>query len=105
MNTDKLMKEIRDINLNYLILAQYMIHEDMDMAIYRLGISQEIATIINNLSSAQLIKLASSTSMISSFRFDDVMILEMLTHDKKSLPMSHAHSAILLANQPVRNIC
>ncbi len=82
-----------------------MIHEDMDMAIYRLGISQEIATIINNLSSAQLIKLASSTSMISSFRFDDVMILEMLTHDKKSLPMSHAHSAILLANQPVRNIC
>jgi hypothetical protein len=43
--------------------------------------------------------------MISSFRFDDVMILEMLTHDKKSLPMSHAHSAILLANQPVRNIC
>jgi flagellar transcriptional activator FlhD len=105
MNTDKLMKEIRDINLNYLILAQYMIREDMDMAIYRLGISQEIATIINNLSSAQLIKLASSTSMISSFRFDDVMILEMLTHDKKSLPMSHAHSAILLANQPVRNIC
>jgi len=105
MNTDKLMKEIRDINLNYLILAQYMIREDMDMAIYRLGISQEIATIINNLSSAQLIKLASSTSMISSFRFDDVMILEMLTHDKKSLPMSHAHSAILLANQPVRDIC
>jgi len=105
MNTDDLMREIRDINLNYLILAQYMIREDMDMAIYRLGVSQEIATTINNLSSAQLMKLASSTSMIASFRFDDVMILEMLTHDKKSLPMSHAHSAILLANQPVREIC
>ncbi len=105
MNTDDLMREIRDINLNYLILAQFMIREDMDMAIYRLGVSQEIATTINNLSSAQLMKLASSTSMIASFRFDDVMILEMLTHDKKSLPMSHAHSAILLANQPVREIC
>lgn len=105
MNTDDLMREIRDINLNYLILAQFMIREDMDMAIYRLGVSQEIATTINNLSSAQLMKLASSTSMIASFRFDDVMILEMLTHDKKSLPMSHAHSAILLANQPVREFC
>ena len=99
------MREIRDINLNYLILAQFMIREDMDMAIYRLGVSQEIATTINNLSSAQLMKLASSASMIASFRFDDVMILEMLTHDKKSLPMSHAHSAILLANQPVREFC
>lgn len=105
MNTDDLMREIRDINLNYLILAQFMIREDMDMAIYRLGVSQEIATTMNNLSSAQLMKLASSTSMIASFRFDDVMILEMLTHDKKSLPMSHAHSAILLANQPVREFC
>lgn len=105
MNTDNLMREIRDINLNYLILAQFMIREDMDMAIYRLGVSQEIATTINNLSSAQLMKLASSASMIASFRFDDVMILEMLTHDKKSLPMSHAHSAILLANQPVREFC
>ena len=105
MGADNLMREIRDINLNDLILAQHMIREDMDMAIYRLGISQEIAVTINNLSSAQLMKLASSTSMITSFRFDDVMILEMLTNDKKSVPMSHAHSAILLANQPVRDIC
>jgi len=102
MNENKMVQEIRDINLNYLMLAQHIIREDMDMAIYRLGISQEIATIINKLSAVQLMKLATSPSMITSFRFDDVMILEMLTHDKKSLFMSHAHSAILLANQSVR---
>ena len=105
MNTDNLIREIRDINLNYLMLAQHIIREDMDMATYRLGISQEIAVLIDKLSTAKLMKLATSPSMITSFRFDDVMVLEMLTHDKKSLSMSHAHSAILLANQSVREIC
>ena len=104
MNTDNLIREIRDINLNYLMLAQQIIREDIDMAIYRLGVSLEIANIINNLSTAQLMKLATTPTMIASFRFDDVMMLEMLTHDKKSLSMSHAHSTILLANQPVREI-
>ncbi len=105
MSTDNLIQEIRDINLNYLMLAQHIIREDMDMAIYRLGISQEIASIIQNLSTAQLMKLATTPAMITSFRYDDVMILEMLTHEKKSTPMMHAHSTILLANQPVREIC
>ena len=56
---DPVVTEIRDANLNYLMLAQQMIRSDKASAIYRLGISQSIADILDSLSNAQLIKLAS----------------------------------------------
>lgn len=57
---DDLMAEIRDANLNYLMLAQQMIRADKACAIYRLGISLEIANLLENLSNAQILKLASA---------------------------------------------
>jgi flagellar transcriptional activator FlhD len=105
MSTHELMQEVRDINLNYLMLAQHMIREDKDMAIYRLGISQEIAELLESLSMAQIMKLAGGPSMLTRFRFDDAVILGMLTHDSKTASMCHPHSAILLSNQPVEAIC
>jgi flagellar transcriptional activator FlhD len=105
MRTNELMNEIHDINLNYLLLSQNLIREDKDMAIVRLGISQEIAEMIENLSTAQLMKLAGGSTLITRFRFDDVVILGMLTHDKKPEAMAHSHSAILMAKQEVKAIC
>lgn len=105
MNTNELMQEIRDINLNYLLLAQHMIRGDKEMAIYRLGISQEIAELLQSLSTAQLMKLASTPSMLTRFRFDDAVILGMLTHDNKPTTLANSHSAILLAGQAVEAIC
>ena len=99
------MNEIHDINLNYLLLAKHLIHEDKDMAIYRLGISQEIAELIENLSTAQLMKLAGSPTLITRFRFDDALILGMLTHNKKPESLAHSHVAILSAKQEVKAIC
>jgi flagellar transcriptional activator FlhD len=105
MSGQELMQEIRDINLNYLMLAQHMIREDKDMAIYRLGISQEIAELLESLSMAQIMKLAGGSSMLTRFRFDDAVMLGMLTHENKANSMSQSHSAILLANQAVEAIC
>ena len=104
MDHCNLMDEVRDINLSYLMLAQRMVREDQAMAVYRLGISQEIAQLIDRLSTAQLLKLASSPMMLTRFRFDDGAILGMITHDSKERQLAHAHSAILLAGQPVEEI-
>jgi len=49
MNTNDMMAEIRDANLGYLMLAQQMIRSDKAAAIFRLGISQEIANLIEGL--------------------------------------------------------
>lgn len=104
MNTNDMMAEIRDANLNYLMLARQMIRADKACAIYRLGISAEIASLLESLSNAQLLKLSSSNLMLARFRFDDIAILGMLTSHSKERGLSQAHAAILMAGQPVEEI-
>jgi flagellar transcriptional activator FlhD len=101
---EQVTSEIRDANLNYLMLAQQMIRTDKPAAIYRLGVSQAIADMLDSLSNSQLIKLASSSVMLTRFRFDDAQILGMLTQHNKGYAQSLAHSAILMAGQPVQAI-
>ena len=43
MNEFEMMAEIKDANLNYLMLAQQLIRSDKATAIFRLGISKDIA--------------------------------------------------------------
>ena len=105
MSVNNMMQEIRDINLSYLMLAQHFIRTDKDEAVFRLGISLEIADLLGDLSIAQVMKLAGGPTMLTRFRFDDVAILGMLTHDSKVQSMDHLHASILLARQPVETIC
>lgn len=101
MNKEKLFDEIRDANLNYLLLAQALIREDQDAAVYRLGISEELAELLSALSPAQLIKIASSTTLLCRLRYDDRLILDMLVSHTKDKPMARTHAAILGASRPV----
>jgi flagellar transcriptional activator FlhD len=104
MISEELHQEIRDTNLSYLMLAQQMIREDKPAAICRLGVSQEIADLIGGLSNAQILKLASGSTLLTRLRFDDAAILSMLTHDAKEKSLSKAHTAILMASQALEDI-
>ncbi len=99
MNENDIMSEIRDANLNYLMLAQQMIRTDKPTAIFRLGISKDIADLLENLSNLQLLKLSATNMMLARFRFDDSGILGMLTNYTKERAQAHAHTAILMAGQ------
>lgn len=99
-----MMAEIRDANLSYLMLAQQMIRSDKATAIFRLGISDEIADMILGLSNAQILKLAGTNMMLTRFRFDDGSILGMLTNYNKDKNLAQSHAAILMACQPVEQI-
>ncbi len=101
MNTMQLQEGIRDINLTYLMLAQQMIKEDKPAAIYRLGISQDLVDMLAELSPAQVIKMATSNMLLCRFRFDENLLLNMVTDYNKDRLMSHAHAAILMSTQPV----
>ncbi len=105
MNLSEMTAEIRDANLSYLMLAQQMINADKAEAIFRLGISRDIADLIERLSNAQLLRLASTNMMLARFRFDDGAILDMLTQHGKDVPLVHSHAAILMAGQPVEDFC
>lgn len=104
MNTNAMMAEIRDANLGYLMLAQQMIRADKATAIFRLGISSEIADLIDGLNNAQILKLSGTNMMLARFRFDDGAVLGMLTNYNKDRLLSQSHAAILMAGQAVEEI-
>jgi flagellar transcriptional activator FlhD len=98
MTTPDLMSSIRDTNLAYLILAQQMVRQDRAMAIYRLGISVELADLIDTLSPAQIVRLASSNLMLVRLRFDET-IAGLLSNLSKDRSLIQAHASILFATQ------
>lgn len=104
MDTSDMMAEIRDANISYLMLAQQMIRSDKATAIFRLGISDDIAELIQGLSNAQILKLAGTNMMLTRFRFDDGAIFGMLTNYNKDKALAQSHAAILMACQPVEQI-
>jgi flagellar transcriptional activator FlhD len=104
MTANDMMAEIRDANLSYLMLAQQMIRADKVTAIFRLGISADIAELIEGMSNSQILKLAGGNMMLARFRFDDTAILSMLTNYNKDRSLAQSHAAILMAGQPVEEI-
>ncbi len=101
---ESLLGDIREVNLSYLLLAQRMLRDDYASAIFRLGFSNEVADILMRLSPAQLVKLASSSSLLCRFRFDDYSLLSALTHDVLGGALQQAHATILLSKQPVEQM-
>ena len=99
MSENEMMSEIKDANLNYLMLAQQMIRADKATAIFRLGISTDIADLLEGLSNLQILKLSSSNMMLARFRFEDGAILNMLTDYTKDRALANSHTAILLSGQ------
>ncbi|HEX7634182.1 MAG TPA: flagellar transcriptional regulator FlhD [Noviherbaspirillum sp.] len=99
MSTNNYLAEIRDVNLSYLMIAQQMIRQDRAEAIFRLGISGEIADLIASLSNGQVLKMASCNMMLSRFRFNDTAILSTLLNDKAAAAVTPVHASILMASQ------
>ncbi|MES2362338.1 MAG: flagellar transcriptional regulator FlhD [Pseudomonadota bacterium] len=93
--------EIGDLNLAYLLLAQRLVREDLATAMFRLGLSRELADLLGNLSLSQIVKLAASSLLLCRFRFDDHPVLSALTSDGKNLALQQAHAAILLSGQQI----
>ncbi|EAY67398.1 transcriptional activator FlhD [Burkholderia dolosa AU0158] len=102
--TSEMLSEIKEVNLSYLLLAQRLLREDKAMGMFRMGISQELADVLANLTLAQTVKLAASNQILCRFRFDDHALLSSLADKGRSDVVTHAHSAILMAGQPVESV-
>lgn len=104
MNGAQLMNEIQETNLAYLLLAQQMIQADRAAAMFRLGISEELADILVHLSSGQMLKMATSNMLLCRFRFDDRLIMNMVTDYSKNKLMAASHAAVLMSGQPAAGL-
>lgn len=102
MNTDHILTEIREANLSYLMLAQSLIRADMEQALFRLGVSEETAKLIGMLTPAQMMKIASGSTLLCRFRMDDDLVWGLLTNHGKSAAndaTSRLHASILMAGR------
>lgn len=96
--------DIKEVNLAYLMLAQSLIRADREAALLRLGISEEIADILDRLTPGQVLKMASVDMLLCSFRFDDSLLLNLLSNHDRTRGISSVHAAILAAAQPVETV-
>ncbi len=102
MNADQMLAEIREANLSYLMLAQSLIRSDREQALYRLGVSEETATLIATLSPAQLMKISSGNTLLCAFRMNDDLVWGLLTSHGKTAAnesVSRLHASILMAGR------
>jgi flagellar transcriptional activator FlhD len=101
VKNNEILTEIRDANLNYLMLARQMIREDRASAIFRLGLPGGLIDVLDSLSSAQVIRLASSNMMLARLRFEDEAIIQILASQGRDISLATTHAALLMAVQPV----
>ncbi len=96
-----MLMEIREANLSYLMLAQSLIRADREQALFRLGISEESADLVSSLSPAQIMRIASSNTLLCRMRIDDDMVWTLLTNHGKagSDSVSRLHANILMAGR------
>ena len=102
MNADQILAEIREANLSYLMLAQSLIRADKDQALFRLGIAEDTAALINALTPAQMMKIAGGNTLLCRFRMDDDIVWNLLTSHGKGAAnesVSRLHASILMAGR------
>lgn len=103
MTQDQILAEIREANLTYLMLAQNLIRSDRAEALFRLGMSEESADVIADLSPAQILKIASGNMLLCRFRVDDDIVWNLLTNHTAGKvnndATSRLHASILMAGR------
>lgn len=99
MSVADTIEEVREANLSYLMLAQQMLREDREAAMFRLGISEDLAATLESLTTSQVLKMATSNMLLFRFRFEDHLILGMLNGYTKDKTMTASHAAILMSGE------
>ena len=104
MKNPNLQQEIRELNLAFLMLSQQMLKDDRESALFRLGIGAEVAELIESLTPAQLVRMASSQMVLARFRFEDTLLTGLLAGNGRDATTSSLHAAILATSRPVETL-
>ncbi len=103
MTNEQILSAIREANLTYLMLAQNLIRQDKAEALFRLGMSEESATMIAALSPAQIFKIASGNMLLCRFRMDDEIVWNLLSNHTAAKvdndSTTRLHASILMAGR------
>ncbi|MCQ8895879.1 flagellar transcriptional regulator FlhD [Limnobacter humi] len=101
MRANEILEQIREANLSYLLLAKQMINDDKAEAVIRLGIDEQTAELLSDLTTAQVLKMAASDLPMCSLRFTDPQVWKLASDHGKDRNISGMHAAILMAGRSV----
>jgi flagellar transcriptional activator FlhD len=104
MRTARMSEEIRELNLSYLMLAQRLLAEDRASAMFQLGLGVDAADVIADLSPAQVLRMAGSGMVLCQARFNDELLLNLLSSHERDAGISSIHAAIVASSRPVENL-
>lgn len=79
---NNLLEDIREANMIYLMLAQRLLQANKPEAFLRLGITEDVANIIQDLSATNLIKVSSNNCLLCYIRPDKPTFQALLKGDK-----------------------
>ena len=85
--------------MTYLLLAKQLLSDDRAAAVFRLGISEDIADYIQSLPSRKLVQIARSSQLICALRFSEVKDLEVTLASKREHIETPSHQALFLASK------
>lgn len=94
--TNEASKEIADLNLAYMLLAQKLLRQDRVAAMLRLGINTELADLLIGMSLTQTVKLATSNFVLCAFRLEDIPVGQVMQGTRQAA-LTQAHMSIVLA--------
>uniref|UniRef100_A0A1A9Z1A0 Flagellar transcriptional regulator FlhD n=1 Tax=Glossina pallidipes TaxID=7398 RepID=A0A1A9Z1A0_GLOPL len=103
MINDNILKNIHEINLSYLLLAQEIIKQDRKIASFRLGVCEETLDKISELSLSELIKLGATNQLICLLRLDDKKVINCLTRESRVDELQQVHTGIMLSTQLLKS--
>jgi flagellar transcriptional activator FlhD len=97
MHNESLLEDIQEVNLSYLLLAQRMLKEDRDTAMFRLKIDERMADLMASLSVKQLSQMARSSQLLCRLAYVDPDQFLKLSGNPRELGMAQTHAALLMA--------
>lgn len=87
----KLAEEIESLNLNALLLAQSLLRARREEALFKFGIDEKTAVLVESLSVRQIQKIAKVPYFLFPMRFDHRVVWEILAGgENESRSLAHA---------------
>ncbi|WP_038027551.1 flagellar transcriptional regulator FlhD [Tatumella saanichensis] len=93
------LKNIYECNLSYLLLARQLLAEDWPTALYRLGLSDDMATALVELSPTGMIRLAETGQLICQLRISDVEDVRRMSRSSRIDGLQPLYNDIMLASK------
>ncbi|MCC5901317.1 MAG: flagellar transcriptional regulator FlhD [Halomonas sp.] len=104
MSQTNFLDEIEEINLAYLLLAQRLLNEDREAAMFRLKIDNELADLLVSLNAWQLTRLARTNQLICRFSQASGQRLRQIMENPRDQGLSGLHASLLSACEPFESL-